>query len=220
MIKLFTKSQRQAFIHSLGLSEQLLDDARRTQAIISSAAEKLRQDIDKTELPKFQKAEKYAEILFQLAADRLYLIEKEIRLSVENVVGNAKISISRADANDDRSHNYHYQVVETAKQLGYSANFRRNHNWIQIEINVGRPTMILLSFHGVGHDYIGLLACSACAYHLDYKGEDTAVNEILALTESPFTFSYADRQENLVLRFKEWLEGALVAGLEYWNKSL
>ncbi len=221
LVELFANSQKQAFIHSLGLSEQILEDSRRTKTIISSIAEKLKQDIEKTEQAKIQQAEENAEILFQVAADRLQEIADEITLSMENLVEDANIFISSTPASDEKSHYYYYQVVETAKQLDYYANLRNYHSWIQLLIDVKRTTMILISFHVVGHEHHGLLACSVCAYHRDVTEDgDKSINEIQALTDSLFQFSYADQQENLVARYKQWLEIAIVSGLEYWNKSL
>jgi hypothetical protein len=79
----------------------------------------------------------------------------------------------------------------------------------------------LLSFHVLGHEYRGLLVCSACAYHKDVTEEgNTSPSDIQALSESPFQFSYADEEHHLIERFRGWLEDALVTGLEYWNSSL
>ncbi|MGL5192044.1 MAG: Fic family protein, partial [Chroococcales cyanobacterium] len=67
----------------------------------------------------------------------------------------------------------------------------------------------------------GLLICNACAYHRDNgeEGEPT-ISELQPLTDSPFQFSYADEKENLISRFKPWLEDVIVTGLEYWNNSI
>ena len=43
------------------------------------------------------------------------------------------------------------------------------------------------------------------------------ISDIQSLTDSPFQFSYADDQENLIERFKQWLENVILAGLDYWN---
>jgi len=221
LIELFTDRQKRAFIRSLGLSEQILANNRRTQAIISSITDKLKRDIEKTEQDKIQQAEKFANILFQVADERLQEIRDEIRLSVGNLVEDAEIFTFNGPANGEKSHYYRYQVIETAKQLDYYANLRNYHSWIQLVIDVERPTMILVSFHVLGYEYHGLLACSVCAYHRDLTDdEEKNVSEVQALTDSPFQFSYADQQENLVQRYKQWLEAAIVSGLEYWNKSL
>lgn len=221
LVDLFVKSQKQAFIRSLGLSEQILADNRRTKTIISSISDKLKQNLQRTEQVKHKQAEGRAEILFQITKDRLQEIAEEINLSVGNLINDAQVFTASAPAQSEKSHYYRYQVVETAKQLDYYANLRYYHSWVQLVIDIERPTMILISFHVLGYEHRGLLACSACAYHRDVTDEgDTSVNEIQALTESPFEFSYADNQENLTQRYKQWLETAMVSGLEYWNKSL
>ncbi len=52
------------------------------------------------------------------------------------------------------------------------------------------PTIILISFHRLGHEYRGLLDCSACAYHKN-NTEDNSYNisDIQSLTDLPFKFS-------------------------------
>jgi prophage maintenance system killer protein/uncharacterized Zn finger protein (UPF0148 family) len=221
LVELFTNRQKRAFIHSLGLSERILAKTRRTKEIISSIADRLKQDIDETEQAKRHRAEEYAEILFQIAEERLQEIADEIRLSVENVVEDSHIFTVSASADDEKSHYYRYQVIETAKQLDYYANLRNYHSWIQLVIDVERPTMILVSFHVLGYEYHGLLACSVCGYHRNLTDdEDKNVSDVQALTDIPFQFSYADQRENLAPRYKQWLEAAIVSGLDYWNKSL
>jgi hypothetical protein len=136
-------------------------------------------------------------------------------------VDDADAFIISAPAGDTRSYYHRYQIVETAKKLGYFANTRNYHTWIQLVINIGISTTILLSFHVLGHEYRGLLVCSACAYHRDNAEDgERNISDIQALTDSPFQFSYADEEGNLTERFKQWLEDVIVTGLEYWNKSL
>lgn len=158
--------------------------------------------------------------MFDIAFKRLQDVADEIRLSVQNLVDDAQVFTVSA-AGDPRSYYHRYQVVETAKQLGYFANLRNYHTWIQLVINVETSTTILLSFHVLGHEYRGLLVCTGCAYHRDDSEEgERNISDIQSLADSPFQFSYADEEENLVDRFKQWLEDVIVTGLEYWNKSI
>jgi Fic family protein len=221
LINLFSKSQKQAFLKSLGLSEQVLSEARRTQIIISSIAEKLKQNQSASIQEKCRKTEIFASRLFDIALSRLQNIADEIKLSVQNFVENAEAFTISAPTGDSRSYYHRYQVVETAKQLGYFANLRSYHTWIQLVINVEMSTTLLFSFHVLGHEYRGLLVCTACAYHRDDSEEgERSINDIQALTDSPFQFSYADAEESLIERFKQWLENVILTGLEYWNKSI
>ncbi|WP_225931429.1 Fic family protein [Leptolyngbya sp. 7M] len=227
LINLFAKSQKQAFLRSLGLSEQVLSEARRTQVIISSITEKLKQNQSASIQERCKKVESFASILFDIAYKRLQEVADEIRSSVQDFVDDSQIFTIYAPAGDPRSYYHRYQVVETAKQLGYFANLRNYHTWIQLVINVETSTTLLLSFHVLGHEYRGLLVCTACAYHRDRddseEGErniNSIISDVQALTDSPFQFSYADEEENLVGRFKQWLEDVILTGLEYWNKSI
>ncbi len=221
LISLFTKSQRQSFLRSLGLSEQVLSEKRRTHAVISSIADKLKKNQSASIQERCDRVEGFAAILHEIANNRLEIIAEEIRLSIQNFINDAQVFRISAVAGDTRSHYYRHQVVETAKQLGYFANMRNYHAWSQLVISVNTSTMLLISFHSLGHEYRGLLVCSACAYHRDEADEgDRSISDIQALTDSPFQFSYADEEENLVERFRPWLEDAIVTGLEYWNKSL
>ncbi|KKD35214.1 filamentation induced by cAMP protein fic [Limnoraphis robusta CS-951] len=222
LINLFAKSQKQAFLRSLGLSEQVLSEARRTQVIISSIAEKIKQNQSASIQERCKKAESFASSLFDIAVNRLQDIADEIKLSVQNFVDDAQVFTISAPVGDPHSYYHRYQVVETAKQLGYFANLRNYHTWIQLVIDVEKSTtLLLLSFHVLGHEYRGLLVCTACAYHRDDSEEgERNISEIQSLTDSPFQFSYADEEDNLVERFKQWLEDIIVTGLEYWNKSI
>jgi prophage maintenance system killer protein len=221
LINLFAKSQKQAFLRSLGLSEQVLSEARRTQVVIASISEKLQRNQSASIQERCQKAENFASILFDIALNRLQDIANEIKLSVQNFVDNPQVFTVSAAVGNPRAYYHRYQVVEAAKQLGYFANLRNYHTWIQLVIDVETSTTLLLSFHALGHEYRGLLVCTACAYHRDESEEgERNISDIQALTDSPFQFSYADKEENLVKRFKQWLEDVTVTGLEYWNESI
>jgi fido (protein-threonine AMPylation protein) len=221
LVNLFAKSQKQAFLRSLGLSGQVLSEARRTQVIISSIADKLRQNQSASIQERCKKVESFAATLFDIASSRLQDVAEEIKLSVQNFVSDAQVFTISAPAGDSRSHYHRYQVVKIAQDLKYFANLRSYHTWIQLVINVEASTIILLSFHALGHEYRGLLVCTAGAYHKDNTEEgESKISEIDKLADSPFQFSYADEEENLVERFKQWLEDIILTGLEYWNKSI
>jgi hypothetical protein len=189
--------------------------------VIASIAEKLKQNQSATIQNRYHKVEDFATSLFEIASSRLKDIENEIKSSVQNLVSDAKVFTVFAPADGSKSHYHRYQVVETAKQLGYFANLRPYHAWMQLVVNVESSTTILISFHALGHEYRGLLVCSACAYHRDSTEEgERNISDIQPLTDSLFQFSYADEESNLAERFKQWLDDAIVTGLEYWNKSI
>jgi Fic family protein len=221
LINLFAKSQKLAFIRSLGLSEQILSETRRTQVIIASVADKLQKKQSASVREKCEKVENFAATLFAMASLRLESVAFEIKQSVENFLGDAEVFTVTSPVGDSRSYYHRHQIVEAAKQLKYFANLRNYHSWIQLVINVETSIIILLSFHVLGREYRGLLVCSACAYHKNNTEENEYnISEIQVLADTPFQFSYADEENNLKERFGKWLEEVVVTGLEYWNKSL
>ncbi|MBW4533274.1 MAG: Fic family protein [Pleurocapsa minor HA4230-MV1] len=221
LINLFAKNQKRAFIRSLGLSEQILSESRRTQIVIASIADKLNQNQSITIQNRCHQVEGFAKDLYDLALQRLEEVIAEIKLSLSNLLDEFQVFTVTPKSDGSQSHYHRYQIVETAKQLDYFANLRSYHQWIQLIIDVQYPTIILLSFHVLGHEYRGLLVCSACAYHRDDSGNgESNTNDIQTLSESPFQFSYADEKTALIERFKVWLEEIIVNGLEYWNKSI
>jgi Fic family protein len=221
LVQLFSKNQKAAFIRSLGLSEQILSETRKTQIVISSIAEKLKQNQESTLQEKCKKVEAFAVQLYKIAQQRLEEVARDIQLSLQNLLDDFQVFSVPSPEDGSKSHYHRHQIVQTAKQLDYFANLRPYHQWLQLVINVQSSTLILLSFHVLGHQYQGILVCSACAYHRDDSGEGERItNDIEPLTDTPFQFSYADEEAALTERFKQWLEEVIVNGLEYWNKSL
>jgi len=221
LVQLFSKNQKRAFIRSLGLSEQILSENRKTQIVIASITEKLKQNQESTLQEKCKKVEAFATQLYEISQQRLEEVANEIRLSLKNLLNEFQVFTVISPDDGSKSHYHRHQIVKTAKQLDYFANLRPYHQWLQLVINVQSSTLILLSFHVLGHQYKGILVCSACAYHRDDSGEgELNTNDIEPLTDTPFQFSYADEEAALKERFKQWLEEVIVNGLEYWNKSL
>ncbi|NEP09484.1 MAG: Fic family protein [Symploca sp. SIO2C1] len=225
LIDLFAKSQKQSFIRSLGLSEQVLSETRQARTILASITETLKQRQQASISQRCQEAENYATTLFDLASHRFDELSDEITLAIQNLVPNAKVYLNSASATDERSYYHRYPIVETAKQQRYFANTQSYSSWIQLVIKMESRTELLLSFHGLGREYLGLLVCSACAYRKDANDESEGsindmINDIQPLSESPFNFSYADELSSLEERFGKWLEEAIVNGLEYWRQGL
>ena len=219
LVKLFSKNQKQAFIRSLGLSEQILSESRRAKIVIESIADKLKQT-QSVNLQR-QKVEKYAKILADIAGNRLEEVVAEIQFALQNLLNEVAVFPVIAPDDGSKSHYHRYQLVETAKQLNYYANIRNYHNWLQLVIDGQFSTMILVSFHALGYEYRGILVVSACAYHrYESEGGERNIDDIQPLTDSPFQFSYADEEDSLKERFKQWLEEVIVNGLEYWHNSI
>ncbi|MCL1467954.1 Fic family protein [Argonema galeatum] len=221
LINLFAESQKQGFIRSLSLSGQVLSETRQTRSILESITETLKQRQSASISERCKKAEEYAATLFDVAFRRFQYLSAEIKIALQNVVPDANIYANKASATDERSYYHRYQIIEVAKKQRYFANLQSYNSWVRLAIEMESRTEMLLSFHVLGREHLGILVCSACAYRKDSTEEGEAnINDIQPLTESPFQFSYADEVNHLQERFSKWLEEAIVTGLEYWRKDI
>ncbi|MDX1993240.1 MAG: Fic family protein [bacterium] len=226
LIDLFARRQREAFISSLSLSEQVLTSETTTQTIIEAAVDKIvRSRITITDDDK-TKVEQFAATLFEFARSRLAEVTQQLRSALANLPERHAVLLNYADLeNEQRNYYYRYQIIETARSLDYFANLSHHKSWINLTIRAednGAHTELLLSFHGLGRAYQGVLVCSGCAYHkVASDQEDNAIiQDIQPLSQSPFQITYLDVPADLEQRFQDWLENVIVVGLEYWRKSL
>jgi hypothetical protein len=71
---------------------------------------------------------------------------------------------------------------------------------------------IVISFHGVGAAFRGLLV--AAGYF--QAGDGFAV----PLSDDVFRISYQESQEEIDARFDKWLDGCLIQGIAEWRRTL
>jgi fido (protein-threonine AMPylation protein) len=224
LVNLCAKAQRRAFVRSLSLSEQVLAEQRPISGILASVKDELKG----RQAAKIEEAragvEHLARRLFGAAQQRLNAVTNEIRSELGNL---APVNLALAENTEpERRTYYRHQIIETAKQLDYYANYRDYHSWLLLRLGETASSdshaEILISFHGLGREYFGLLACTICVYWKDPSddGSGKIIRDIKPMVEAPFQFTYADDAANLEVRFMRWLEDALVAGLEFWRKGL
>ncbi len=223
LVDLFARAQRREFVSTLALSEQVLAEHATVSEVIQAATERLQQSQVAELRHKQRQSESYADRLWQLSIARFDAVAEEIRSALYNVTTPSRVTTSNALSSDERAHYYRYQIIETARALDYYANLRDYKSWINLSIRTrDTHTEFLVSFHVFGYENRGLMVCSACAYHKSSSEEENTalVQDIQSLSETPFQFSYADDAGKLEERFRNWLENALVVGLEYWRKGL
>jgi len=80
---------------------------------------------------------------------------------------------------------------------------------------------IILSVHGLGRGFRGLLAAS-CFFLRSEESEDgyREVSDLTSLTDEVFQINYREDQGDARVRFERWLDEALVRGLESWRRGL
>ena len=121
----------------------------------------------------------------------------------------------------EKGYHYRFQIIEVANTLGYLADLRTHRAWVSLVLQTDSRAEILVSFHGIGPQFRGVIAVSAVYFRKDQT--DAAGQEITDLTplsEEIFQLNYKDDANALTDRFESWLDAALARGLEAWRRGL
>lgn len=215
LVDFFAKLQRKQFIKALGIARDL-DTQVRVEARIQAMKQKLTERRMKLER-EWQMAIDKAVRLQEVAAQRL----NEVRDRLEEALsgdGDFEFSVDQDPNEGRRYYWFHGQIASTAKYLGYFANTKHYHSWLRLRMRDGSQANLLISFHCLGFQFQGVLACSATWFQRvptddgNYETEDVS-----ALSDEVFQINYKEPLAELEARFQDWLEVALERGLARWE---
>lgn len=224
LVNLFAKAQKQAFLGSLSLSEEVLAEGESFQAILDAAVEKIKKkrEISVTEAKKM--VHESATALFDAAKTRLSNVEDELKTALKSVAPQAKIYTKDATFDEEyRSAFYRYQIIKTAQKHDYYAYLEGHRSWAALAIEIERGTRIeiVLSFHEVGYDHKGVMVCSGFGTRIVTDHENPSeIEDVQPLSDTPFEFTYLEDKSKLESRFNEWLDSAVTLGMEYWRRNI
>ena len=223
LVDCFAIYQRKAIFKALGVPQEERGD--QIDAIIQSAGKKFAAK-QETRRNEWEKAKKLAAKLQAVANDRLEEIRAKLVANISDARGGEADSsdLFRVDSCGDEADERYYfisQIIDTAKKLNYFANPNNYGAWSRLVLRPGGRTEILLSFHGIGREYRGVLVCSACFFRRTKTEEGKSqVSEPEPITEEFFQINYREAEKEARPRFEKWLEEAIRIGLALWNQSL
>lgn len=212
MVELFAKRQIQAFRQALSISEDVTVQ-KSIQVVIQQSIERLRQRrIPSNAFEISRKLEDYTNT-------RLVEVSRELSVALREIEGTYWASVTRSDAETD--YWFKGQIIQLAKGFDYYANFRNYRSWVQLKIKEHRLGNLLFSFHGLGYEFTGIMAISAfLEFRTGSETEDLMPEGPYPICENIFQFSYRDNPDDVVSRYKPWLEEVILIGLEQWRKQL
>jgi Fic family protein len=219
LVNLFCRIQKKAFLKALSLSENVLQQPSPLKQVISAATERLKAR-KWTSIRKMQtKAFELSKSVESFAETRLESIAFELNSELQNLDQHYFAEARRSDHETDFW--FKKQIVDTAKELGYYADTRTYRTWVRLKIKEDRQTELVLSFHSVGVDFLGIMAGSAFMEYRD-RNEDreTTVDGPYILSRDVFQFSYTEDEQVVLNRFEQWLSDVLLEGLDKWRKQL
>jgi Fic family protein len=219
LVELFSTFQRSAFVRALSLVASVQKQAGVDQ-VIDATRELLvrRKDILRQE---WEKAKTTAAALQSVASDRFKDVAKTLGSKITPELEEAQFFADSEPDQGARGHYFRLQIIEVAKRLGYFADTKIYRAWARLVLKGDFQTEILLSFHGLGSEFRGLLAVTMCFYRReDTEKGQRQIADVVPLSDDIFQINYKEPVAEAQERFRSWLEGCLIQGLEMWRQSL
>lgn len=223
LVELFAKIEKRAFREAFGAAGQAVQDTRPEDALISA----IRDDLEKrrtAHLPEWDRAKDMSGALLDMAEKKLERLAEELTSALNSYAPPNRLFefvVHRNHPGDDKAHRFRYQVVETAKAHGYFANIGSYHGWARLALKTTGMLDILLSLHGLGQEYRGVVVGSLCIFEKDPEGGYVIPTaNVVPLTDELFQVNYKESEAAVVDRFANWLDQGLVAGLAAAHKLM
>ena len=223
LIKLFATSQKNVFLRALGLSENVLSEARSLDTVIDAALERLKlADIPNPGLQR-NRVYQHADSLFEQAGQILRQTETTLSsrlMQAGYTQQNINMLLSESPRDGGQSHFYRQQVIAVADKLSYTPYWSGYRAWLKFRIRVnGTMTQLIFSLHEVGQEPVGVMVVTAFGLRKDSAEEITTWGELEAICDAPFSFTYKDSEELLKQQFENWLRKTTGLGLVYWSNG-
>ncbi len=214
LVGLFVRIQKRQFLKALTISEKALHEDH-----LNSVVEALRDDLlrrREERVSQWERAKSLAGRLLEISKEQMTGLAADLKTQLGPLLGHFEASCASEKNDGSNRHYQRYQIVETARQLGYYANTQEYQAWCYLRLQTSDRTELLVSFQGLGYEYRGLLAGTACFY----QRVDGKIIEVIPLVKEHFQVNYLDDQQDVEQRFRIWLEHALARGLDLWRRSL
>lgn len=218
LINLFAKTQKDAFIKALGIAGDVIHAHETRHQIIKAAAERLRER-NENKIRERQRVFELAENLLQRALSNLKDIAAEIDAELKYFNRDYFARAKQNSADDD--YYYRNQIEALANHFEYFADTRSYRSWARLKIQEDRQTEIVISFHSLGVEFLGVVAATA---FLQFKGaideSDNGTESAQRLCSEIFQFAYNDDEQSLLRRYDSWLNAVILTGLDQWRRQL
>lgn len=218
LVDYFARLQRQEFVRALSIADEVIR-SRRVEDAIRSARERLRTRRDAL-VAEWETAKSIADALRNFAENRLTAVAIELKRQMSDLLENSSYFADGAEHNGERSHFYRYQIIQTAKRLEYFASPETYRSWARLVMRNANQAELLISFHGIGREFRGVLACSATWFQrVETADGEREIGPVLPVADDVFQINYREPPQDAKARFADWLEDAIVRSLKFWEEA-
>lgn len=218
LVMLFAEIQKKAFVKALSISETVLHDDDQVSQVIASALERLKA----REYEHSQERQRVFDIsgmLEDITLDKLNEIRSSLLADLRVFGRRYRIDTNRSTETTD--HWFKAQIIKMANELDYYADTRTYHKWVRLKIVEERQVELVISFHSLGVDFLGIMAVSSFILFRDrQEGGTVALDGPYRICDTVFQFYYNEDEEVVIDRFQIWLQKAILLGLDQWRRQL
>ncbi len=219
LVTLFARRQRDAFRGALTAAEDIKRSAH-VDHVIAAAREDIRRKRDDRRR-EWERAKETAASLETCAKSRFEDVQSKLTQELRDIDRRFHFHVGHEPPGGPRSHWFRPHIIDIARRLGYFADFGEHRAWMSLLLYTGDSRAeIILSVHGLGRGFRGLLAAS-CFFMRSEETEDghREISDLASLTDEVFQINYQEDQGHARGRFERWLDEALVRGLEIWRRG-
>ena len=217
LVKYFSGLQKDEFVRALSIASDVLKSTRAEEAIraVQRALQRRRDSLTE----EWESARSTADALVSVTEERLQEVATAMKSAMEDLFENPDFSVHSARQGDGRDQ-YRFQIVETAKQLGYFANTHTYRSWTRLVMKNANQSELLISFHGIGHEFQGVIASSACWFQrVDTEDGEREIRGVKPVADRVFQINYKESVDQTKERFLPWLEQSIVRAIELWQTT-
>jgi len=205
LVEYFGALQKKNFLNALSIariterSTGVRQQIEETRKRLSKKRTSLQRELDE--------AIETAGKLHTMAYDRLAKLSKDLTSQIAPLLpSKSRFHTDKGDYRSRKDHYYKSQIVEVAKRLDYFADTRTYRSWVRLDLRDGTHGILLISFHGFGFEFNGLLACSGIWFEKTRSDDLKTESAPISLTKDPFIINYRETRESTTARFDPWLE--------------
>jgi hypothetical protein len=161
----------------------------------------------------------YAKKLEEEARKAMVPLAANLDSQLRQVDSSYSASVDRNEAHNDFW--FKGQIIEAANKHDYFADTRTYKAWVRLRIFDDRQASMVISFHAIGTQFVGILGASA---FIEFRERGDVQHSIIdgpyVISTDVFEFSYLDNIDSIQERFARWLDETLAMGLDQWRRQL
>ena len=221
LIGMFAKAQRRAFVNALGIARDVLKAGEHLDQMVAAIADHFSKR-DEALARNVVQAKNHADSLWNRAGSIFARTANQLDDAIRGPSERKAFNDSSMPGDTTFRRRWHRsQIVNTAKHLGYYANTREFSAWqrIVLDTETGRSE-IVLSLHGIGREYRGLVGASICFFRKqEADAGHSTIEDFHTVSEELFQINYLESLEAVQARFDPWLDRYLLQALDIWRRG-